>query len=549
MSENQATYSPEDNKLRLYVGRVPRDEYLKLRAEGWTSTPKQSCDFVATWTPSRRDTCLEYAGVILDEDQSPEERAADRAERFSGYRDKRTAEATGRADNYESGPGAFGFQDPAKAERAAAKFDRLAVKACDAWDKAEYWQRRTAGVISHALHKSSPGVRMGRIKELEAALRKLESDIESHNNRVKAWRHIASIEDPEKQDKQARLLVGAVSFHSSYKSPVTGADTDLYYLLDRKEVTGAEAAALYLSDHSEWTTEDSEWAKHLNLRLAYENQMLEAQGGRAAFVEMVPGGWIGSRQIHKVNKSPVTGRVVSVEVKGTHTVFTKESGYKVQETRPCRVILNIERLSKEAYRPPTDEELAAFKEAKAAAKAAAPKKPECPLINPTKEEAEKLQALWNERAAEQRKTQKDYAYMGDFKPAKVTYITQAVYSANSKGTYARAEARQLHKHGILGEAASNLWTRGAMEREKMRGPALCKIRICSGVTDQWPYVESVIVITDKPQKPLPASIWDDCKPEQKPEQKPDSLEKYWSESAGQSVLDSYAQATVKELGD
>jgi len=43
-----ATYSPEDNKLRLYVGRVPRDEYEKLRAEGWTSTPKQNCNFVAT---------------------------------------------------------------------------------------------------------------------------------------------------------------------------------------------------------------------------------------------------------------------------------------------------------------------------------------------------------------------------------------------------------------------------------------------------------------------------------------------------------------------
>ena len=36
----EATYSPEDDKLRLYVGRVPRDEYLALRAEGWTSTPK-----------------------------------------------------------------------------------------------------------------------------------------------------------------------------------------------------------------------------------------------------------------------------------------------------------------------------------------------------------------------------------------------------------------------------------------------------------------------------------------------------------------------------
>ena len=73
----RATYSPEDNKLRLYVGRVPRPEYDALRAEGWICTPKQGCDFVSTWPPQRRDTALAYGdGVILDEDQSPAERAA-----------------------------------------------------------------------------------------------------------------------------------------------------------------------------------------------------------------------------------------------------------------------------------------------------------------------------------------------------------------------------------------------------------------------------------------------------------------------------------------
>ena len=44
---NSATYCPEDDKLRLYVGRVPRDEYEALRAEGWQSTAKQDCDFSA----------------------------------------------------------------------------------------------------------------------------------------------------------------------------------------------------------------------------------------------------------------------------------------------------------------------------------------------------------------------------------------------------------------------------------------------------------------------------------------------------------------------
>ncbi len=49
MNAHTVTYSPEDNKLRLYVGRVPRADYEKLRAAGFVATPKQDCDFAATW--------------------------------------------------------------------------------------------------------------------------------------------------------------------------------------------------------------------------------------------------------------------------------------------------------------------------------------------------------------------------------------------------------------------------------------------------------------------------------------------------------------------
>ena len=79
----EATYCPESDKLHLYIGRVPREEYDFLRAEGWTSTPKQSeagqGEFAAVWTPGREATALQYAGFINDEDTPPTERAADRA--------------------------------------------------------------------------------------------------------------------------------------------------------------------------------------------------------------------------------------------------------------------------------------------------------------------------------------------------------------------------------------------------------------------------------------------------------------------------------------
>ena len=174
---NEATYCPEDDKLRLYVGRVPREEYEFLRAEGWISTPKQDCDFVAVWNPSREATALQYAGFIGDEDTPPTERAADRAERFEGYREKRTNEALGHADNLSSG--SLGFQSQAKAEREERKLERMATKAGNQWDKAEYWQRRTAGVIAlrdlgqGRVRRSTGGLR-GRLRARRSPM-KLEN--------------------------------------------------------------------------------------------------------------------------------------------------------------------------------------------------------------------------------------------------------------------------------------------------------------------------------------------------------------------------------------
>ena len=158
--DHQATYCPEDNKIRLYIGYIPREEFLFLRAQGWKATPKQSenggGEFAASWSIARENTARAYAGILLDEDQSPQARAADRAERFGEYRNKRTAEAVGHADHYDATPSAHGFQSQKKAEASAARHDRKASHALTAWDKAEYWTRRTAGVISNSLYKSRP---------------------------------------------------------------------------------------------------------------------------------------------------------------------------------------------------------------------------------------------------------------------------------------------------------------------------------------------------------------------------------------------------------
>lgn len=433
-----ATYCPEDNKLRLYVGRVPRDEYLKLKSEGWTALHKQrengGGDFAATWTPERRDTARSYSedGIIEDEDKGPAERAADRAERFGGYREKRTDEAVSKADRYDAGPAVHGFQSQARAERSAARHDRIGTAAVDLWSKAEYWQSRTAGVIKHALYVAAPGVRMGRIKTIEAELRGLRA----------RWEHTS-----EPMSERCK-----------------------------------------------------DWITHLELRLAYENQMIEAQGGRLAEAEMVCGGFLLGKKIYKIAKSPATGRITSVKVKIPAVTGWHYQIENVPGTDYALFYIETERLAPGAYRAPTAEELAAYEADRKAEKAARPKSTVPALINPTDADAERLQALWNaeNRAkGEARKARNSYGYNPELEgePSTVCRIKQATYSANSGGSYSKAET--------VGVAAGGKELETYNERHN--GKPVCKLRITRGENYK---AHRVIVITDKPQKPLPAAVWE-----------------------------------------
>lgn len=527
---NQATYSSNDNKIRLYVGRVPRAKYEELRDAGFISTPKQDCDFVATWTPRREDIALSFLDDdqdIDDEDQSPEERAADRAERFGGYRDKRRAEAHGHADTFENGPQVFGHQSAARAERQANRHDRHRGRATSQWAKAEYWQQRTAGVIAHALHRSSPAVRRSRILRLEAEQRKHDKSREEYVKRYVAWSKVAELAatpnrpmtNPGTQpiDTARRIaydLANCGAYGAHYKHPRTGQEISMSQLLGNEAdpITPAEAAALWLEGRADPTndteSDSARWSNHYANRLNYEKAMLANEGGTAAEADMEPGGWIrgvrthsvltdcagGWLQIHRVHKSPATKRVTSVQVMGTTSGFTAESEYTKHETKATLVTVNIERLPEGSYRPPTAEEREAFKQAtnerKAEAKAS---KPEAtPLINPTDADAQRLQDLLNEKAKEKN---------ARAEPSSVLRLTQDQYSARSKGAYASFETRTLYSDGKVSRRSSNMWTAEGAAYDKTLTTPAAKVRMTFGKGFHSP--SCVIVITDKPQKPLP----------------------------------------------
>lgn len=89
-----ATYSPEDNKLRLYASsRLDKETYERVKAAGFKWAPKQELFVAPMWTPSREDLLLELAGEIGDEDKSLVERQEERAERFEDYSESRKADA------------------------------------------------------------------------------------------------------------------------------------------------------------------------------------------------------------------------------------------------------------------------------------------------------------------------------------------------------------------------------------------------------------------------------------------------------------------------
>lgn len=417
-----ATYCPEDNKLRLYVGRVPRAEYLKLREEGWKALHKQreagGGDFVATWTPARRDTALRYSGGFIgDEDMSPAERAADRAERFQGYMEKRLTEAGALADRFDAGPQVHGAQDYARAVRSADRHDRIAGKAVDAWEKAEYWQRRTAGVIAHALYKVSPGLRMGRISELEANLRR---------------QHLCP-----------------------------------------------------------------QWRQHYELRLAYERQMLEAAGGVAeTLAEILPGGTFCGKLIVRVYKSNETGRAKSVEVLGPRVQGWTYRAKNVPGTEFALHSFDLQRYPANSYAPPTPETLAQLEEFKS--KKSEGKAPTVPLINPTPEDAQRLQDLWNAKArAAWEAARARGRHAEEPTPSTVAFMTQAAYSAKSAGAYGMAAAGLILPGGVRA-------TSGRFAPKEIA----CKVRYHLRGGFAWCNAESVIVLTDKPQKSLPASVWE-----------------------------------------
>lgn len=297
-----ATYSPDDNKLRLYAAtRLDPETYAKVRAAGFIWAPKQGLFVAPMWTPSREDLLLDLCGEIGDEDTSLVDRAEARAERFDGYRESRTADAESArravsaiADNIPLGqPILVGHHSERRARKDAERIETGMRKAVRMWDTAQYWQSRAAGALGHAKYKELPTVRARRIKTLEAERRKRQRQQDESKRLIGLWGQlnnpylgeelrpgVRSMDRRPCDDalRMRRATQIANLDHVSILKPGTDQYSSLWSELTAGRITPRDAQLRALKAHGRGIAYARRWLVHLDHRLAYERAMLNEQG-------------------------------------------------------------------------------------------------------------------------------------------------------------------------------------------------------------------------------------------------------------------------------
>lgn len=355
-----ATYSPEDNKLRLYpFARLDAEIYARVKAAGFGWAPRQELFVAPMWTPQREDILLELCKEIGDEDKSLGDRAGERAERFGDYSEKRLADAESArrtadqvSERFAGGqPIIVNHHSEKRARKDAERMDNAMRRAVNLWATSNYWTMRAAAALDHAERKERPDVRARRIKGLEAEKRKTERAREHAEKTIRIWT------DLESRSGFTRKDGGEVSFldRALYVCGNTqhGCSSDDYSALRSGALTPEALREKIIEQNLRFLRDDgysARWLQHFENRIAYERAML----GEAIGVEDVAERWpniepggrvlVGTEwcSVIRVNRS--AGRVASLT---TNRRYVGKVG--------------IEEVSD--YRPPDATEAAAVKAA------------------------------------------------------------------------------------------------------------------------------------------------------------------------------------------
>jgi predicted RNA methylase len=330
-----ATYSPEDNKLRIYpFHRLDAETYARVKEAGFKWAPRQELFVAPAWTPGRESLARELCGAVGDEDTSLVARAEERAERFEDYSANRAADAESArravsaiSENIPFGqPILVGHHSERRARKDAERIENGMRRAVKMWETSEYWQERAAGAIQAAKYKELPEVRYRRIKGLEADRRKHEREKQKADMWLKLWIECEAEQGAELQQAAALRIANSCwlrmprkagdledfnGYPTAYDAltnshPTLYAPRTLAEVIDRaKKVYPATIAYC------------ERWIRHYDNRIAYERAMLGEQGGLAADrFDIQPGGrvLIGREWYAVVRVTKKAGRIVSVTV-------------------------------------------------------------------------------------------------------------------------------------------------------------------------------------------------------------------------------------------
>lgn len=285
-----ATYSPEDNKLRLFsVGRLDSETYSRVRAAGFVYAPKQELFVAPAWSPEREDLLLELCGEIGDEDTSLVDRAQVRAERFTDYKNKRAHDAErARAgvqaitDGIPLGqPILIGHHSERHARKDAERIEAGMTKAVRMWETSEYWKRRAAGALAAAKYKERPEVRARRIKTLEAEKRRHERALAEDTAALKFW-NAPGLDMRRAQAIANRFSVSQCFPLAEYPRTAPASQYEgmmsLWSALNGGIITPEQARDIATARHNQSQAYALRFLAHLDNRLAYEKAMLEESG-------------------------------------------------------------------------------------------------------------------------------------------------------------------------------------------------------------------------------------------------------------------------------
>lgn len=282
-----ATYSPDDNKLRIYpFARLSAEDYARVRAAGFIWAPKQEIFVAPMWTPERADLALELCGEIGDEDKTLAERAEERAERFEDYSEKRNADAeraragvAAIADNIPFGqPILVGHHSERRARKDAQRIEDGMRRTVKMWETSAYWTQRAAGAIRHARYKERPDVRARRIKTIEADLRKVQRSLQKNRDEHALWTSVRSYD-------QAYFIAGRGYYRCIDRESAEGYWTAYDVMQPDGERFRAcpalpweDVRARVLASLDNYPPRAQRWIDHYNNRLAYERAMLADSG-------------------------------------------------------------------------------------------------------------------------------------------------------------------------------------------------------------------------------------------------------------------------------